>query len=224
MARRSGARSLRYLLDHNMPFTVDGHAAVAGAVVSQPGRSLATWIADDQVITVSGTLPLSELIAVSRTFHAVSPQEWEGMKFQATRSQANIGRYERSSTHEVASGTDSASAAWDISVGTAISGGRPTDQLDVEQQRLHHLPDHCRADTHRRERRPDLCAGRSATLRCGSASLRINAAGLDVTVPFADVDSDIDRTFAAYAFSEAEPFTATVVGSDALVLATWPSP
>jgi NADH:ubiquinone oxidoreductase subunit 2 (subunit N) len=43
-----------------------------------------------------------------------------------------------------------------------------------------------------------------------------------VVVPFNDIDPGVDRTFAAYAFSEPAPYTAQIVGADGAVLASWP--
>ncbi|MEY2443544.1 MAG: hypothetical protein QOE00_124 [Ilumatobacteraceae bacterium] len=216
--------ALRYLLDHSTPFTVDGRAAVAGSVVSQPGRSLATWIADDQVISVSGTLPVAELIAVARTVHQVSPQEWEGMKLQATKNHADPAGDERGASHYVAAGHDSASAAWDLSVAAATSDGQRQiswtwigngfTTYPTETAQIHSV----------------VADGRTYVLAdvprsvVTSATLAISGAGFDMTVPFGFVGSELDRTVAGYAFSETGPFTATILGPDGSVLATWPSP
>ena len=57
-----------------------------------------------------------------------------------------------------------------------------------------------------------------------TGQLQITRAGLDpLVVPFNDVDAGLNRTFAAYAFSEPTPFTAQILGADGAVLATWPS-
>jgi hypothetical protein len=57
-----------------------------------------------------------------------------------------------------------------------------------------------------------------------TADLHVSRAGLDpVIVPFNDIDPTLDRTFAAYAFSELGPFTAQIVAPDGTVLAGWPS-
>jgi hypothetical protein len=216
--------ALRYMLDRNTPFTVDGHAAVAGAVVSQPGRALATWIADDQVITVSGMLPVSDLIVIARTVHRVSPQEWEGMTFQASNSRANVARYERSSTYYVGAGLDSASAVWDITVATATAGGQKQISWMWMGNGFTTYP------TGTAQIHSVVADGRTYVLAdlprsvASSGSLIISGAGLDTTVPFGDVSSALDRTFAGYAFSEAVRYTATIIGSDGAVLATWPSP
>jgi hypothetical protein len=54
--------------------------------------------------------------------------------------------------------------------------------------------------------------------------LHIARAGLDpVIAPFNDIDPSLDRTFAAFAFSEPVQYTAQIVAADGTVLATWPS-
>ncbi|MGZ7011259.1 MAG: hypothetical protein ACXVI2_14280, partial [Ilumatobacteraceae bacterium] len=56
------------------------------------------------------------------------------------------------------------------------------------------------------------------------AELHVTRAGLDpVVVSFNDIDPKLDRTLAAYAFSEPGPYTAQVVGANGTVLASWAS-
>ena len=84
--------AMRFLLDPNTPFTVDGQQAVAGTIVGQGDRALATWISGDHVITVSANMPVSQLIDVARTVHQVSAREWDGMRFQAEHNQVSTTR------------------------------------------------------------------------------------------------------------------------------------
>ena len=57
-----------------------------------------------------------------------------------------------------------------------------------------------------------------------TAHLQITRSGLDpVVVPFNDAGTEMDRKFAAYAFSEATPYTAQIIGDDGVVLANWPA-
>ena len=56
-----------------------------------------------------------------------------------------------------------------------------------------------------------------------TAQLLVARAGCDsVVVDFNDVDPNLDRTFAAYAFSEPVQYTAEIVAADGTVLASWP--
>ena len=58
-----------------------------------------------------------------------------------------------------------------------------------------------------------------------TAQLVVTRAGLDpVAVDFNDIDPNLDRTFAAYAFSEPGLYSAQIVAADGTVLASWPSP
>ena len=81
--RRTAAR---FFLDRLTPFEVDGHSAVVGAIVDQPDQAVATWIAGDHMISVSGTMSVQDMITLARTVHEVSADEWAGMRFQATRN------------------------------------------------------------------------------------------------------------------------------------------
>ena len=57
-----------------------------------------------------------------------------------------------------------------------------------------------------------------------TAHLQVARDGLDpISVPFADTTPALDRTVAAYAFSEPVTFDAQIVGIDGSVLADWPS-
>ena len=49
--------------------------------------SVATWIAGDHVVTLSGNMTEQQLIAVARTVHEVSAPEWQAMRSLAARDQ-----------------------------------------------------------------------------------------------------------------------------------------
>ena len=56
-----------------------------------------------------------------------------------------------------------------------------------------------------------------------TAQLQVTRPGVDpVVVPFIDADPELNRTFAAYAFSEATQYSAQIIGADGTVLASWP--
>ena len=216
--------ALRFLLDHTTPFTVDGHPAIAGNVISQAGRALATWVAGDHVITVSAAMPVSRLIAIARTVHEVSSIEWGGMQFQAINNQANSPRYEESSARQISSGTDPDDRAWSVSVATATSGADEQIVWSWGGNRLRTTPDgtaqiHTMVDNDRTYVLADLPRSIAP-----AGALQITGDGLDVAVPFVDVDARSDRTFAAYAFREPGQYSIRVVGSDGEVRAIWPTP
>ena len=54
------------------------------------------------------------------------------------------------------------------------------------------------------------------------AQLQVNRPGhRPVVVPFNDLDPATDRTFAAFAFSDSGPFTASIFDANGAVLAEW---
>ncbi|MEY2402404.1 MAG: hypothetical protein QOJ08_2515 [Ilumatobacteraceae bacterium] len=218
--------ALRFFLDHATPFEVDGHTGMAGAVVGQQDFAMATWVAGDHIVTVSGSLPVPQLIATARTVHQVSRDEWSGMQFQASRHNVdnNFGNYEQSELVPVSFGTDATGKVWTIKVAIATFdeqnqvswewgnggfGGLVADVAKistvVDSQRTYVLAELPRAVA-------------------PTAQLQILRDGLDpVTVPFTDTDASFDRTFAAYAFSEPTTYTVQIIGADGAVLANWPS-
>jgi hypothetical protein len=216
--------ALRFLLDRNTPFIVDGHSAVAGTVIGAGNYSIATWVAGDYIVTVGATLPVSQLITIARTVHEVGAPEWAGMQFQAKRSNSGGRLNNATPAYPLSSGTDANSEPWTIDVGMVL-GDRPqihwswdgrigsttpleTTQINtvVDDQRTYVLVDLPRAVA-------------------PTAQLQVIHDGLDpVVVPFQDTDPSLDRTFAAYAFSEPGPFTAQVVADDGTILASWPAP
>ena len=62
----------QYFFDHATTFDADGHLAVAGTVIGQGDFALASWIANDHIVTVSGLVPVPLLIEIARTVHQVS--------------------------------------------------------------------------------------------------------------------------------------------------------
>ncbi|MEP7204395.1 MAG: hypothetical protein ABI894_17415 [Ilumatobacteraceae bacterium] len=218
--------ALRFLLDRATPFDVDGHVAVAGTVIGIRDYALASWIAGDHIVTISGYMSVPELIALARTVHTVTKDQWDGMQFQAARhaSDNNFGDFEQSPMASVAFGTDTEANPWtiDVSIYTLPNQQQVTWQWNgngfgstaeaaaqintvVEGQRTYVLADLPRAVA-------------------PTGHLQITRAGLDpVMVPFNDISAEYDRTFAAYAFSEATQFTAQILGADGAVLASWPS-
>lgn len=222
--------AIRFLLDRATAFEVDGHPAVAGEIIDQPGSALASWIAGDHVVTVGGTLPVPELIAIARTVHTVSSSEWKGMQFQAIHNASEPGRsgdYTETTPLPVSYGTDTSGVNWTIRASSASFGeeryivwefpsiggmaGFSTEATEAAQINAF-------ADWNRTY----VVANLPRTV-AGVAELRVTPPGLDpVTVSFNDTDQALDRTFAAYAFTEPGRYSAEIVAAGA-VLARWPS-
>jgi hypothetical protein len=220
----------KYFLDQPTTFDVDGHVAIVGSVIAAQDFAVATWIAGDHIVTLTSAMPVQQLMSIAQTVHQVSLDVWNGMKFQATKHNAdnNFGNVDLSTPAPVSSGTDGDSQDWTIQVALAkypheqqvmwgwdgkvgpgiVSRADDTAKIHtvVDNQRTYVLADLPRAIA-------------------ATAQLLITRAGLDpVAVSFADTDPSFDRTFAAYAFSEPAQYTAQIVGPDGTVLATWPSP
>jgi hypothetical protein len=225
--------ALRFWLDHPAPFDVDGHVAVAGYPVGQSDYAIASWIAGDHIVSVAGLLTVPELIAIARTVHQVSLEEWQGMHFQATKHHAdnNFGGFDQTRPLAISFGTDGESNPWVVQVGMLTfpnqrlvswqwginanggDGGISSSADGTAQVNTV-------VDNHRTYVLADLPRSVAPT-----AQLQITRDGFDpVLVPFNDVSPDFDRTFAAYGFSEPTTYTAQIIGEDGTVLAGWPRP
>jgi len=218
--------ALRFMLDHATPFVVDGHLAVAGLTTDQGDFALASWIASDHIVTVTAAMSVPELIAVARTVHEVSLDAWNGMQFQAARydSDNNFGDYQESIPVPVSFGTDAAGQAWSINVSIATYPKHREVNWHLDSNGFGGpVDDSARIDTLVDNNRTYVLAALPRAVGA-NAQLTITRDGMDaVTVPFNDIDGNLDRTFSAYAFSEPTTFTAQIVGEDGAVLTTWPS-
>jgi hypothetical protein len=230
-AREGGATldrqvALRFFLDNATSFEVDGHVAVAGSALGIPGYVMATWIAGDHIVTVSGTMSVPQLIAMARTVHPVSADEWHGMQFQAANNGGNnnFGDYEETQPAPVSFGTDAEAESWIIRAGI----GSFANQEHVSWQWNDNgfgsdVDSTAKISTVVDSRRTYVLADLPRAV-AAKAELHIARAGLDLVVtPFNDIDPSLDRTFAAYAFSEPVQYTAQIVAPDGTVLAAWPS-
>jgi hypothetical protein len=218
--------ALRFFLDRHTPFGVDGHAAVAGALVGQSDYALATWIAGNDIVTVEAALPVTQLIAIARTIHEVSADEWEGMSFQARRNNNDSNsNSERGDSHPLSSGVDADSNPWKIHVAMSTYGDRRQINWGWGENGGQTKPaDTAQINTVVEGERTFVLADLPRAV-APTADLHVLRDGLDpVIVPFNDVDPESDRTFAAYAFSEPVPYTVQIIGPDAAVLAAWPAP
>jgi hypothetical protein len=219
--------ALRFMLDHATPFDVDGHPAVAGAIAGQQDQAVATWIAGDHIVTVNAVMTVPELIKIARTVHQVSSEEWNGMKFQASRrTDRNVfGNVDQGTPVPVAFGTDSASEPWKIEVIVQTFSDQQQILWQWDTNALGWPGDTstARISTAVDDRRTYVLASLPRAV-AATANLVITRDGFDpVPVPFNDIGPDLDSTFAAYVFSEATPYIAQIIGADGAVLAAWPT-
>jgi len=214
----------RFVLDQPTAFDADGHPALAGSIVGRNDGALATWIDGDHIVTLSGSMTVAELIDLAGTVHEVSANAWFDMQSHTTGSGLpGLRLVQQAQPLHVAFGADGTGQSWVIDAtllfptqhqiqwqwanGSGFSApAQATAQINsvVEGDRTYVLAELPRAVA-------------------ATAQLEIDRAGLDpVLVPFNDVSADLDRTLAAYAFSEPAQFTARIVGPDGTVLASWP--
>jgi hypothetical protein len=214
--------ALRFLLDHNTPFDVDGRSAMAGTIVGQRDDAMATWIDDDNVITVTAAMPLPELIDIARTVHQASPYEWEAMKVRALWNADAASQVVPAQEYSVAAGVDSSSQPWSVRV--AVSDLGTQQQINWRWNDNGFVStgyDSARINTVVDNERTYVLADLPRNI-ASTAQLQITRSGSDpVAMPFNDSGADVDRTFAAYAFSEPVLYSAQIIGADGAVLATW---
>ncbi|MBK5334071.1 MAG: hypothetical protein JJD93_18995 [Ilumatobacteraceae bacterium] len=218
--------ALYYFFDQATTFDADGHVAVAGTLVGQPDAALASWIAGEHIVTISGSLPLQQLVTIAQTVHEVTADEWRGMQFQAASHSSNndFGNPTQSLPAPVSFGNDGAAEPWKIEVMIGTFANRQFVNWQWDNSGFGSSAEETATintvvDAQRTYVLADLPRAVAAT-----AQLQINRAGLDpVLVPFNDAQPTSDRTFAAYAFSEPTTYTAQIIGADGAVLASWPS-
>lgn len=214
--------ALRFLLEGPTTFDVNGAPAIAGTIVGR-NDSMATWLDHDNVITVSAPMPVPELIEIARTVHRVSSTDWEAMKLTALRFNSPRAAIVRSQASSIASGTDDNSVPWKIGVTMSYSGSRHVNWWWEGSGFGSAATDGAEINTVVDDDRTYVLADLPRSITT-AAKLEITRAGLEpVVVPFVDAGARMDRTFAAYAFSDATRYTAQVVGDDGTVLAAWPS-
>lgn len=216
--------ALRFLLEDSTRFEINGLPAVGGKIVGRDDDAMATWIDGDNVITVSAPMPVADVIDVARTVHQVTSTEWETMRTQALRVNSPRSAIVPSQVPSISSGTDAATLPWTIGVTMSYSGsqrrvnwrweGSGVDSVAHDRPQITTVVDNARTYV-----LADLPRSMTTT-----AHLQVAQAGLDpIVVPFNDAGSAMDRTFAAYVFSEATPYTAEIVGDDGAILAAWPA-
>ena len=215
--------ALRFAVDEPTSFDVDGNAALAGVVSGSTDIGVATWIDGDHIVTLSGSMTVDELIDLAGTVHEVSANAWFDMQSHTTNNAAVFPDAQQQVLH-VSFGTDGDGQPWVIDA-TVLQF--PTEQ-QIQWQWASASgfgalqPDTAQIHTVVEGGRTYVLADLPRTV-AATAQLEIDRAGLDpVIVPFNDVSPDLDRTLAAYAFSEAAPFTARIVLPDGTVVASWP--
>jgi hypothetical protein len=212
--------ALRFTLTEAIPFEVDGHSGVAGRLTGEGNFTLATWTDGDNIVSVQAAVPVATLITLARTVRRIGPTEWESLLQQQSRGLSIEAQ--GASAQPVSFGTDTNGTAWTISA-LRFSGGAANLTLwswaDGSWQTF--TTDAPQVNSLATDRQTLVFASVPRSL-ASSATLNILRDGLDpVAVPFVDVDPNSSWLLAAYAFSEAVPFSAEIVGPDGTMMTTW---
>jgi hypothetical protein len=215
--------AIRYALDDPIPFDVNGHPGLAGPITGSPDGTLATWIEGDHIVTLVGSMETQQLIDIALTVHEVSANNWFDMQSHTTGN-LGPGNGKRGPFQSVSNGTDSNGQSWLIDAAFVQYPTGYQIAWDWPGSSGFSVPTETNAKINSvvEGTRTYVLADLPRTV-AATAQLEIDRAGLDpVTVPFNDVSADLDRTLAAYVFSEPAQFTARIVASDGSVVATWP--
>jgi hypothetical protein len=217
--------ALRFLLEGTTPIAADGHPGVAGTVIGASKYSIATWLDGDNIVTVGATVPLPQLITIAQSVHQVPTSVWAGMQDQADQNQADQETTDESPALTVSSGTDANSGPWTVEASVAHVADQQKITWSWGAQTVENAArDTAQITTAVDDKRTYVLADLPRAVAM-TAELHVLREGLDpVVVPFLDIDPSLDRTFAAFAFTEPGPFTAQVVAPDGTILASWPSP
>ena len=222
VARQTAAQ---FALDQPIPFEMNGHPALAGAITGQTDAALATWIENDHIVTLSGSMAVQELIDLAGTVHEVSADAWFDMQSHTTGNSQAFPDGDKGQSSPVAFGTDGAGNPWTVSasVNTFPPNPREIDWTWDQNGWNTVAGDTALITTVVDSQRTYVLADLPRDVATSSVQLQIDRPGLDpVFVDFNDIDPSLDRTLAAYTFSEPTQFTAQIVGLDGTVYASWP--
>ena len=133
-----------------------------------------------------------------------------------------VREYSRRSEFSVASGVDASSQPWSVRVMMSYDGSHQQINWRWKENGFVSIgSDTARINTVVDNERTYVLADLPRNI-ASTAQLQITRSGSDpVAVPFNDSGADVDRTFAAYAFSEPVTYSAQIIGADGAVLATW---
>jgi hypothetical protein len=219
---RARATALRFMLADPTTFDVGGLHGVAGTVVGRDA-SMATWIDDANVVTVSAPMPVAQLVSIARTVHRVSADEWNEMKLTGLRFNSPRAAIVRPELPSIASGVDGSTQPWTIGVTMSFTGSQQVNWWWAGSGFSSVAQDSAAINTVVDDRRTYVLADLPRSVGV-TARLEVTLGNAEpVAFPFVDAGPQMDRTFAAYTFSEATPYTAQIVADDGSVLASWPS-
>jgi len=216
--------------------TVEGRAML----VSQSGSSFGAepflmWHDGNQTVSVSGNVPVADLVAVASAAHQSTPDEWvTQMRTHATSAEGTTVSWDMSSFTEVGRVTTTVGDTWVV----AVSNGDSPPLVQIED---HPAPD---PEAYVGDLVPisglffaDDLPRRLATFLALDATViavvieavpgqpipatvRITVGdGVPLDIPFVPI-KDTSRIGAGYAFSQVANFTAELIGADGASLGT----
>ena len=185
--------ALRFLLEQTTAFDVGGHSGIAGVVIGRDPQSIATWVADNHIVSVFADMPVADLIEIAQSVHEVPVDTWRGLQFQAAvRGGGNDtdGQSEANAPVTVSSGTDTDADPWAVSVGIASFGNQRQITWQWDQNSFGVLAAAQPAINTLVDSRRTYVLAQLPRDVAPTAELQINRSGLDpVVVPFHDIDA-----------------------------------
>ena len=220
---------LKFALSNTTSFAVGDLTAIVGQSVADPTVSVAQWQDGERLITMQGNVAAEQLEAIAQTVHPSSKRSvHKTLDAHAARTVPAL----EVEPETIASGMLSDGWPWTIQVSArnhdnASDGylwwiGQPGDSTQPTERKISLPSGQPTIETAVEHGRTYILAKvpRSMT----GAQLHVNPNGLASTVaPLVMVDPSLADDFTATVFFEPVPFTARIVDSAGVTVASWPT-
>ena len=218
------AVALGFALERSGTISVNGSDATIGQLAADPRTTIIQWHDGERLITLRGNIDREALEQIANGVH---PGDDATVRAQVDPDPPEVASVTGGELHTIASGW--LDGPWIVQVSAASPNranwfvwwiGQPGGTATPSQAQLR-VAEGAGIESF-------VDRGRTYVLArvprgVGDASLHVNPNGLpSVEVPFVDADASLDVVFAAYAFSEAVPFTAQVIDGTGMTVAAWP--
>ena len=217
--------ALPFGLDDSHPIEIGAAPGVIGQLAADPRQTVVQWHDGERLITLRGNLDVATLVSIAYGTH---PADSTAVR-QQVDSNPQPSPVLEGDRHPVASGW--LDGPWFVQV----SAGPGTDNTEwyvwwIGQPAASSTPSESRVSLTGYGPSIESIVDRGKTYvlakvprTLGAAKLQVNRTGLPSTqVDFVDAGNDLPAEFAAFAFTEAVPFTAQIV-VDGGTAANWPS-
>lgn len=214
--------ALPFALFNLAPIQIGASPGVIGQLAADPRQTVLQWHDGERLITLRGNLDVHTLVSIATGTH---PED-SAVVGQEVNSNPQVSPILQGDRHLVASG--SSDGPWSVEVST----GPGTDNTEwyvwwigpdstVSESRVSLSGYGPSIETFVDHGATYVVARVPRAL--GSAELQVNRNGLpSVHVQFVDAGAQLPAEFAAYAFTDAVPFTAQITASGGTA-ASWPS-